>query len=134
MLSWKDALRKYATQTGKHIIPKKGTQAYDQVKELMMGGAYGPNSVRCTDKNVRIGRRGTAGECFNLGKKVGYRAGILKGQAQAHQAPQAPQRPPLETMSSRALADLARQNGIRKYYNMKKSELMEALLPIYGQP
>ena len=139
MVSWQDALKLHARKSGKHVIPRKGTLEYDKVKELMTGGAYGADSVRCTDKAIRVGRKGTAGVCFDIGKRVGFRAGILKGQRQAQAQAQRPptpppQRPPLETMSSRALADLARQNGVSGYYNMRKSQLMEALLPIYGPP
>lgn len=130
MVSWTEALKLYSSQKGRYMVPRRGTQEYSEVMRLMRGGAYSENSVRCTDKAVRVGRRGTAGECFDIGKKVGFRAGILKAQQQAQQQ----QRPPLETMSSRALADLARQNGVRGYYNMRKADLMEALLPIYGPP
>ena len=98
---------------------------YDEYA-MMMGGAYNENSIRCTNRNIRIGVRGTPGTCFRRGLQVGYRAGLAKSQQQ--------QRPDLENMSLRMLGDLASKNGIRGYSRMTKRELYDRLVEIYGAP
>jgi hypothetical protein len=136
MSTWIDALKKYSETTGKFVVPRRGTMEYDNVMRIKLGvtdtpvegGAYSANSVRCTDKNIRIGTRGTAGACFKKGLSVGYKAGISKQQPQA---PQAPQRPDLEGMNLRALGDLASRSGIRGYSRMTKQELYSKLLELY---
>ena len=132
-MNWIEALRAYSETTGKYVVPKRGTKEYDEVKRIQDGGiqdggAYNPNSVRCVDRNIRIGVKGTSGFCFKKGLKVGYRAGITKGQ----QAPAVQARPDLEGMTLRSLGDLARVNKIRNYSQMRKQELLAKLLEIYG--
>jgi hypothetical protein len=38
-MKWTDALKEYAKKTGKYVVPKKGTPAYDEVKKLMGASA-----------------------------------------------------------------------------------------------
>lgn len=136
---WRDALEKF--NVGRRwTIPKRGTLEYDQVKATMnelRGGAYNVNSIRCTDKAIRIGQRGTPGECFKKGLKVGYRAGVTRQappRQPRHAQPARPQRPDLESMSLRELGGLAQRSGVRGYSRMTKRELYDRLVQIHGQP
>ena len=131
---WVNALQNFNVGR-KWTIPKRGTAEYEQVKTMMSGSAYSQDSIRCTDRNIRIGRRGTPGECFKSGLRVGYRAGVAKAsQSEAKEEPQPPQRPDLESMSLRQLGALGSLHKIRGYSHMSKRQLYEKLLEIYGPP
>jgi len=111
---------------------------------------------RCSNKGPVASRETNVSLCFKRGKAVGYRAGLEKGaetarevaaqRAAVNQQLMALHRPVSQAnlgepvrigeMSLRALADLARQNGVRGYSRMRKDQAIAALLRLVrpGEP
>ena len=146
--AWIHALRIWNKEKGgKYVVPKKGTKEHAEVKAIMdkglqeggflgsllgglasvvlpgllggngiEGGAVG--QIRCTDKAIRRGVRGTPGVCFKKGLSVGYRVGMEKQMQEEKEAPD------VDNMTLRELQVLARQLGI-SYDRKRKVQLIE---------
>lgn len=78
-------------------------------------------------------RKGSPGECYNIGRKSGYAAGIQKGTEQqvtrSKVAKAAAKKAPImfREMSKDMVRDMARRKGVRNYSRMTKDELVESV-------